>query len=76
MLNVITFSVTGDLTAAAGEDDDDGPPGAASCPHADVDAAAAANSRAVVRIRTSTAIANRLPANKEEQAGALQRMTP
>jgi hypothetical protein len=71
MLNVITFSVTGALAAA----EDEGPAGAASCPHAGVEAAAAAHSRAVVMVRTSTAVANRLPANKEEQAGALQRMT-
>jgi glycosyltransferase involved in cell wall biosynthesis len=73
MLNVITFSVTGARAAAVCED---GPAGAESCPQAVVEAVAAANSRAAGIVRTSTAVANWLPADKDEQAGALQRLTP
>ena len=73
MLKVITFSVTGARTAAVC---DDGPAGAESCPHAVVEAVAAANSRAAKIVRTSTAVAKWLPTDKDEQAGALQRLTP
>jgi hypothetical protein len=73
MLNVITFSVTGARAAAVCEV---GPAGAESCPQAVVEAVAAANSRAANFVRTSTAVANWLPADKDEQAGTLQRLTP
>jgi len=72
MLKVITFSVTGARAAVC----EDGPEGAESCPQAVVEAVAAANSRAAKVVRTSTAVANRLPADKDEQAGTLQRLTP